>query len=83
MDQIPQLIGAVLILLAFGATQIDRMSPHSLIYLLLNLAGGAILTVVAAVERDYGFLLLEVVWTLVSAYGLVRLARGRAPSAAR
>ena len=82
MDQIPQLVGAVLILLAFGASQLDRMSPHSLVYLLLNLIGSVVLTWVALVEEDWGFFLLEVVWAVVSAFGLARLARGKAPRTA-
>ena len=82
MDQIAQIAGAVLILIAFAASQRGSMSPHSLAYLLLNLAGSLVLTVVAAVEFDLGFLLLEAVWALVSAWGLWRLAQGRSPSAA-
>jgi hypothetical protein len=82
MDQIAQIAGAVLILIAFTAAQRGSMSPHSLVYLVLNLAGSLVLTVVAAVEFDLGFLLLEAVWALVSAWGLWQLSRGRRPSAA-
>lgn len=82
MDQIPQIVGAVLVLIGFGAAQRGSLSPHSMAYLLLNVAGGAILTVVALVEQDWGFLLLEVVWTIVSAWGIVQVSRGRAPTAA-
>jgi hypothetical protein len=82
MDQAVQIAGAVLILIAFTAAQRGSMSPHSLAYLLLNLVGSLVLTVVAAVEFDLGFLLLEAVWALVSARGLWRLSRGRAPSPA-
>jgi hypothetical protein len=82
MDQIAQIAGAVLILLAFIAAQRGSMSPHSLVYLVLNLAGSLVLTVVAAVEFDLGFLLLEAVWALVSAWGLWQLSRGQRPSPA-
>ncbi|HEX2232208.1 MAG TPA: hypothetical protein VHG69_02470 [Thermoleophilaceae bacterium] len=82
MDQIAQIAGAVLILIAFTAAQRGSMSPHSRVYLLLNLVGSLVLTVVAAVEFDLGFLLLEAVWAVVSAWGLWQLSRGRAPSAA-
>ena len=30
-------------------------------------------------ERQWGFLLLETVWTLVSAWGLAQVLRGRTP----
>ena len=82
MEQIAQIAGAVLILIAFAAAQRGSMSPHSLPYLALNLAGSLILTVVALIDRDLGFLLLEAVWALVSGWGLWQFARGRSPSAA-
>jgi hypothetical protein len=77
MDQIIQIVGALLILAAFGGTQIGKMSTNSRVYLMLNLLGGAILTGVALVESDWGFLLLETVWTLVSLWGLFRVLRRR------
>jgi hypothetical protein len=58
------------------------MVPHSRIYLVLNLVGSVILAVLAAVEFQLGFLLLEAVWALVSAWGLAQVLRGRAPTAA-
>jgi hypothetical protein len=82
MDQILQLVGALLILAAFIAAQRNAMSPHSAVYLALNLVGSIVLTGVALHGRDWGFLLLEVVWAAVSAWGLWQVARGRTPSAA-
>jgi hypothetical protein len=82
MDQLPQILGAILILTAFAASQLDRMSPHSRVYLLLNLIGAGVLTGVALDERDWGFFLLEAVWTLVSAWGLAAVLRGGTASAA-
>ena len=76
------MIGALLILAAFAAAQFDAMSPHSRLYLLLNLLGSAVLTVLALVEEQWGFLLLEAVWAVVSAWGLVQVLRGRQPSGA-
>lgn len=77
MDQAIQITGALLILAAFGGAQLGRMSTNSRVYLVLNVLGSAILAGVALNESDWGFLLLEVVWTLVSLWGLLRLLRGR------
>jgi hypothetical protein len=82
MEQIAQVAGAVLILVAFIAAQRDVWSPHSLLYLWLNLVGSVVLFVVALIGSDWGFLLLEVVWAIVSAQSLVQVLRGRAPTAA-
>jgi hypothetical protein len=70
VDQIIQIVGALLILAGFAAVQFERMRPDSRLYLVLNLAGSAILAVLAWVESQWGFLLLEGVWAIVSAWGL-------------
>lgn len=70
MDQLIQIIGALLILAGFAAVQFERMRPDSRLYLALNLVGSAILAVLAWVESQWGFLLLESVWAIVSAWGL-------------
>lgn len=77
MDQLVQVVGALLILSAFAAAQFGAMDPHSRIYLLLNVAGSAVLAVLAWKERQWGFLLLEAVWAAVSLWGLVQLHRGK------
>lgn len=77
--QIISLIGSLMILSAFGATQFNRMTSSSMPYLLLNFVGSLILAVVAVVEGQWGFLLLEAVWALVSLWSLVRLLRGGQP----
>jgi hypothetical protein len=73
MDQLVQVIGALLILSAFTAAQLGAMDPHARSYLLLNLVGSVVLTVLAWHERQWGFLLLEFVWAAVSLWGLIRL----------
>ena len=73
MDQVIQIVGALLILVAFGAVQFDRMRSDSRLYLTLNLAGSAILAVLAVAASQWGFVLLEGIWAIVSAWGLFRL----------
>ena len=72
MDQLVQVFGSLLILVAFAATQRGALTANSRSYLLLNLAGSTILTFLAAHERMWGFLLLEFCWALVSGWGLIQ-----------
>ena len=81
MDQIVQLAGALFILSAFILAQMKRLRQESTVYLLLNFVGAGLLSVVALLDRDWGFVLLEVVWTLVSGLGIIRLARWRRSAA--
>lgn len=77
MAQIVQVVGALLILAAFAALQFGRMRADSRTYLVLNLVGSVVLAALALHEEQWGFLLLEVVWAVVSAWSLVQLLRGR------
>ena len=83
MDQWLQIVGALMVLAAFAGGQFRVLSPHSYRYLLLNLAGSAILAVLAYEGQQWGFLLLEGVWALVSLWGVLtrRLPSDRRASA--
>jgi membrane-bound ClpP family serine protease len=82
VEQAVQIVGALLILVAFAGVQFGRVDPRSPLYLWLNAVGSAILFVLAFIGSQWGFVLLEGVWALVSAHGLVQLARGREPGGA-
>ena len=79
MDQVVQVAGALLILSAFAALQFGRTAADSPVYLALNLAGSAVLTLLAWHEEQWGFFLLEAVWAMVSAWGLIQLTRRTPP----
>ncbi|HEV7770338.1 MAG TPA: hypothetical protein VGO66_06735 [Solirubrobacterales bacterium] len=78
MDQVIQVVGAMLILVAFTAVQLERMRPDSRLYLGLNLVGSVVLAVLAFLGSQWGFVLLESVWAVVSAWGLAAALRGAA-----
>jgi len=77
MDQWLQIIGALMVLAAFVAAQLRVLQPESYPYLLLNLAGSAILAVLAYEGQQWGFLLLEGVWALVSLGSVLVRASGK------
>ena len=82
MDQAIQIVGALMVLAGFTGLQMGKISPISRTYLVLNLFGAAILTTLGVIEEQWGFVLLEGVWTIVSAWGLAQVLRGRAPTMA-
>lgn len=77
MEQVVQILGALLILAAFVLSQRRLLDPESLPYLVPNLVGSAALAVDAYVGSQWGFVLLEGVWALVSAVGVVGRLSGR------
>jgi hypothetical protein len=76
-EHLVQIIGAVLILIAFVLAQLRVLTQDSYSYLVPNLVGAIILTLDAWHGRQWGFVLLEGVWAVVSLWGIVAKARGR------
>jgi hypothetical protein len=77
LEQVIQIIGAMLILAGFALAQFRVLDTTAYAYLVLNLIGGVVLGVSAVIEMQIGFIVLEVVWALVSAWGIVQRLRGR------
>jgi hypothetical protein len=69
-------IGALLILGAFAANLLQWMNTSNLWYSLLNFVGSAILLVVAVLDQQFGFILLEGAWALVSLWGIIAALQG-------
>lgn len=77
MGAIIQVGRALLILAGFALAQGGLLDQKSRTYLVLNLVGSAVLAVDAASGRQWGFLLLEGVWAVVSVASLLAVLHGR------
>jgi hypothetical protein len=82
MSQAAQIAGAIAILAAFAAAQARIVDIRSWRYLWLNFVGALALAASAGYEHQWGFLLLNSVWSAVSAVALVARAR-RTPQSRR
>ena len=65
-------LGAIVVLIAYGAHQLHWMDSDRVPYNLLNFVGGALLAYVALRPFQIGFVIMEGSWTIISAYGLAR-----------
>ncbi len=72
IEQAVQLIGAFMVLGGFAGLQLGRLRVEDIAYLLLNAVGSGLLLVIAIIDREWGFILLEGTWAGVS---LVAIAR--------
>ena len=75
MTQVISIIGSIIILSAYGAGQAKLMNTSSLLYAVLNLIGSGILAVIAVIESQWGFLLVEGVWSLISLASAINILR--------
>ena len=80
MSQLIQIVGSMLVLAGFALSQRGILDQKSVSYLILNLVGSAVLSFEAVLEQQWGFLLLEGIWAIVSAFSLVGVLRARIPT---
>jgi hypothetical protein len=77
--QVISVFGALAVLAAYAANQLRLIGPSNLSYSVTNFVGSAVLTVIAVVEVQWGFILLEGVWALVSLWGMISILRDGDP----
>jgi hypothetical protein len=72
MSQLPQLLGAGLLLFGYVLSQTGRIKGDSLGYILLNMGGSLLLLIDAVRAMQWGFIILEAAWFLFSIPGLFK-----------
>lgn len=77
MAQVLSLAGAALVLLGFGGLQMGRMSTSQPFYQVINLIGASMLAASALITQTWGFVVLNVVWSVFAIIKLVEFARLR------
>jgi hypothetical protein len=75
MQLVLQIAGSLLILAGYALTQFKLIQPTTFLYLGLNVVGSGVLGILAVISAQWGFALLECVWSLVSLVGLVARIR--------
>jgi hypothetical protein len=75
MDQYVQIAGAILVLLGYVLGQLGKIDTRAKSYLLINLLGSALLAIDAFDGRQWGFLVLNGTWAIISLVNLARALR--------
>ena len=73
--QVLSLLGAALVLGAFGLLNAGKLRATDVSYGLINFVGAALLTWVAVADRRAGFIILEASWALMSLIPIFRRER--------
>lgn len=68
------LIGVGLILIAFAGVQLEKLEPREAPALVMNFVGAALVLLSLAYAFNLAAVIMETIWCLVAAYGLVKLA---------
>jgi hypothetical protein len=77
--QIIQIVGALLNMGAFALLHFEIARSSALRYLIPNWLGSVLLVMSAYVDRQWGFLMLESAWVIVTGYAIAARVGGRRP----
>ena len=72
ISQLTSIVGAVMILSAYFAFQRGWLGRAHRTYHALNFVGAFLLTVVAVIEHQIGFVIVEGMWAILSIPGTLR-----------
>jgi len=76
MNLVVQFIGAAAILVPFAWMLFGRMGRQDRTYLWLNLVGSILLAIDAWCGHQWGFVLIQIPWAVVAAWGLIKRELG-------
>ena len=71
MEQVISVVGALLVLTAYAGHQMGWIARSNPLYSWMNLVGSLVLAVIAFRAQQWGFVLLEGAWAIVSVPPLV------------
>ncbi len=80
--QVLSVVGALMVLVAYGLIQSGVWRELDAGYLVLNIAGSLMLGIVAIADQRMGFILLEFAWAGLGVIGVVRAIKARRASIA-
>ena len=75
--QVMSVVGALMVLTAYGLNQAGIWRELHAGYLILNIVGSLTLGIVAIVDQRAGFILLEFAWAGLGLIGVARAIRSR------
>ena len=70
-------IGVIMILFAYGLSQLEKISPKEYPYQFLNLFGSLFIMMSLIVSWNLPTFVIEVCWLAISIYGIYKIARSR------
>jgi tetrahydromethanopterin S-methyltransferase subunit H len=72
VDQAAQLTAGAIVVAAYAAVQMRLIDPLRPLNLVANFAGTAVLATVAVIHQQWGFVLTNGFWALISLWSLTR-----------
>ena len=75
--QVVSVVGALMVLIAYGLIQAGTWRELDAGYLALNIIGSLLLGIVAIEDRRVGFVLLEFAWAGIALIGVARAVRAK------
>ncbi|MFZ0255462.1 MAG: hypothetical protein WAN46_07430 [Gammaproteobacteria bacterium] len=71
------MLGTCLVVLAFFAIQLEKISPKGLMYNLMNLSGATLLLISLTINFNLASFVIELFWIGASLVGLIKLRQRR------